>query len=76
MHDREYLQHTVRTDMETRLEWSTEPPTEPGWYFWREDKHRKPYPVQLSGPPPERIYGEWLPVELQALAGIKEPESD
>jgi hypothetical protein len=24
--------------------WTKEPPTEPGWYWWREDATRLPYP--------------------------------
>ena len=54
-------------------EWTTTPPTEPGWYFFRMFRDSIPEPVSIPVHPDEEIEyqdGEWWPER------IKEPNAD
>ncbi len=56
------------------IEWTTTPPTKPGWYWWRHDEGERPRPQRLPMPVVDGIglldYGEWWPER------IKEPGND
>ena len=56
------------------LQWTTETPTEPGWYWWRPEKNIVPHMVYvvwestMRSVQKDRMFGEWT------TAPISEPQ--
>ena len=45
--------------------WTTEPPTEPGFYWWRVRSDTRMIPVHSIEPTPAIDYGEWWPEKIE-----------
>lgn len=57
----------VQAGMEPTVgRWTTEPPTVPGWYWWRCEDLYGPRPVRtLGGKPSDKTFGEWYTIPIQ-----------